>query len=51
MPDVSKEHRAIFTATGFKYTNDAWHGKCSFVHISLIKDFNGDGRPDAIVKD
>lgn len=51
MPNVSEEHRAIFTAAGFKYANGAWRGKCSFGHISLIKDFNGDGRPDAIIKD
>lgn len=51
MPDVSEEHHAIFKASGFKYANGAWRGKYSFGHISLIKDFNGDGQPDAIIKD
>ena len=41
----------IFTAAGFKNTNGSWRGKCSMGHIPVIKDINGDGRLDAIVRD
>lgn len=41
----------IFTAAGFKNTNGFWRGKCSMGHIPVIKDINGDGRLDAIVRD
>lgn len=41
----------IFTAAGFKNTNGFWRGKCSIGHIPVIKDINGDGRLDAIVRD
>ena len=42
---------AIFAAAGFKNTNGSWRGKCSLGHIPVIKDINGDGRLDAIVRD
>lgn len=45
------EQEAIFTAAGFKNTNGAWRGKCSFGYITLNRDLNGDGRPDAIIRD
>lgn len=47
-PDQKSE---IFTAAGFKNTNGSWRGKCSMGHIPVIKDINGDGRLDAIVRD
>lgn len=50
-PVPPNEKDAIFNAAGFKNVNGAWRGKCSFGHISVFKDFNGDGRSDAIIRD
>lgn len=50
-PAKPNEQEAIFKAAGFKPANGAWRGKCSFGHIVEVKDFNGDGRPDAIIRD
>lgn len=50
-PTKTTEQEAIFNAAGFKQTNGTWRGKCSLGHISVVKDFNGDGRPDAIILD
>lgn len=45
------EQADIFAAAGFKNVNGAWRGKCSFGHIPFVQDLNGDGRPDAIIRD
>lgn len=45
------EQAEIFAAAGFKNVNGAWRGKCSFGHIPFVRDLNGDGRPDAIIRD
>ena len=45
------EQAEIFAAAGFKNISGAWRGKCSFGHIPFVRDLNGDGRPDAIIRD
>lgn len=45
------EQNSIFSAAGFKNTNGAWRGKCSFGYITQNRDLNGDGRADAIIRD
>ncbi|WP_227554351.1 hypothetical protein [Acinetobacter lanii] len=45
------EQAEIFAAAGFKNVSGAWRGKCSFGHIPFVRDLNGDGRPDAIIRD
>lgn len=47
----TEEQKAIFNAAGFKNENGTWRGKCSIGHISVFKDLNGDGRPDAVIRD
>lgn len=47
----TEEQKTIFNAAGFKNENGTWRGKCSFGHITIFKDLNSDGRPDAVIRD